>query len=299
MSPDETPQLSVIIASPRDGQMLDRCLQALVPQTEGQPVEVMVVGHVNEKEALKTRYPDLIVYSFPAETPLPTLFGTGLRRATGTLMTLTDSTTIVADDWIASILNAPITTDSVIGGVVEPLPDQSATDWAAYFCDYGQFMLPRQAGTVEALPGNNIVFDRALLALGREYVEPEFWKTYWCCRLREKGIALRADPSIVVYNAKQYRFFPYLMRRFRHGRCFGGMRIEKLSSMERIFYVVGSPLLPFVFMLRIIRAILPKRSHLTPFFLTLPLTFVAVVSWSLGEWWGYMMGPGNSCDAIV
>lgn len=299
MSPDETPQLSVIIASSRDAHSLTQCLQALIPQTEGRPIEVLVVGYLGDGTTIPSRYPEVSIDSFPAETPLPTLYGAGLRRATAPLLALIDSTTIVSDDWVASVLEAHTTADYVIGGAVEPLPDQGATDWAAYFCDYGQFMLPRQADSVQALPGNNIIFDRALLAHGSEYVEPEFWKTYWCRQLQDQDISLRLDPSIVVYNAKQYRFIPYLVRRFRHGRCFGGMRIEELSSTQRILYASGTTLLPFVFMLRIARAILPKRRHLSAFLLTLPLTIAAVVSWSLGEGWGYIKGPGESCEAVI
>lgn len=270
-----------------------------MPQTEGRRIEVLVVGYVDDGTTIPSRYPDISIDSFPAETPLPTLYGAGLRRASAPLLALIDSTTIVADDWVASVLEAHTTTGSVIGGAVEPLSEQEATDWAAYFCDYGQFMLPRQAGSVPALPGNNIIFDRALLAHGSEYVEPEFWKTYWCRQLKDQGMSLQLDPSIVVYNAKQYRLIPYLVRRFRHGRCFGGMRNEELSSTQRMLYAAGTPLLPFVFLLRIARAVLPKRRHLSAFLLTLPLTIAAVISWSLGEGWGYITGPGESCEAVI
>lgn len=36
--------------------------------------------------------------------------------------------------------------DLIVGGAVDPMPQRSLVDWAAYFCEYGQFMLPLTGG---------------------------------------------------------------------------------------------------------------------------------------------------------
>ncbi|MGH9843088.1 MAG: glycosyltransferase family 2 protein [Blastocatellia bacterium] len=43
-------------------------------------------------------------------------------------------------------------------------------------------------------------------------------------------------------------------------------------------------------------AILPKRRFLKEFTLSLPFTILEVVSWSVGEFFGYLAGPGTSRD---
>ncbi|HUG37728.1 MAG TPA: hypothetical protein VML54_12295, partial [Candidatus Limnocylindrales bacterium] len=166
------------------------------------------------------------------------------------------------------------------------------------FCDYGQFMRPLPEGTASELPGNNISLKRWVLERGREFVAPQFWKTYWCRRIQADGIRLHATPSIVVYYRKSFRLAPYLRHRFHSGRCFAGMRLRELSRLRRACYVAAAPVLPIVLTARMLRKTLGKRRHLAELALSLPISVLAILSWALGELCGYLAGPGVSCDHV-
>lgn len=235
---------------------------------------------------------------FPQGTPLPALWGAGIRESHGVIIAIIDDCSVPDRQWVASTLAAHESSDLIVGGAVDPMPQRSLVDWAAYFCEYGQFMLPLTGGVVSELPGNNVAFKRAALNMGTQFVKQGFWKTYWCRALQQEGVQLRSVPSMVVYDRKSYRLFPFLIRRYHHGRCFAGMRSTQVVPFMRFLYLLGTPILPFLFMWRIVSPIMNKRRYLTQFVLSFPISILAVVSWSWGEFCGHLSGPGRSCEFI-
>lgn len=293
-------RLSVIIASDNASHTIEDCLNTLERQIRSGEVEIIVVDCSSDETPyiIKTRFPDIKLINFSRRMTLPFLLSAGIERSTGDIIAITDATCSVDSNWISEILKAHEAPYPVIGGAVEIGDVKSMVGWAAYFCDYGQFMHPLNKGEVSELPGNNISLKRWALEEGREFVQNGFWKTYWCQKLLEEGFQLVSVPSIVVRYNKSFRLSPFLLRRFHHGRCFAGMRIAQASIFTRIYCIAGSPSLPFLFLVRTTRAIMSQRRYLKKFVFSLPVLGMAVVSWSFGEFWGYLSGPGNSCARI-
>jgi len=300
-SADAPPDLSIVIASNHSLAELERCLASLVQQSRGQEIEVIVADCGCQDEAIrdvKGKYPEILFIRFPENTPLPKLWGAGIERSTGEIIAITDSTCITDANWVSAILDAHTSSHPVIGGAVEIGDCKKWVDWAAYFCEYGHFMQPLKKGAAMELPGNNVSFKRETLKRGREFVQDGFWKTYWCRRLQEEGVQLMAVPSIVVYYKKSFGLTPFLIRRFHHGRCFAGMRVSQVPLLMRVFYIAGSPLLPFLLLGRTIAGVVPKKRYLKQFILSFPISVLAVVLWSIGEFCGYLTGTGKSCAQI-
>jgi glycosyltransferase involved in cell wall biosynthesis len=293
-------RLSVIVACSHSRRDLDPVLSSLRSQEGGATFEIIVADGSGDSavDHAKLEKEGAVMLRFPQGTPLPALWGAGIRQSHGALIAITDDCSIPDKRWVASILTAHESSDLVVGGAVDPSPQRRLVDWAAYFCEYGQFMLPLPGGDVSELPGNNIAFKRVALGRGTEFVERGFWKTYWCRALQREGVQLRSVPDIVVYDRKSYRLLPFLVRRYHHGRCFAGMRTPRASRTMRVLYGLGTPLLPLLFMQRIAGPIMQKQRYLPQFILSLPISILAVVSWSWGEFCGYLVGPGRSCEWI-
>jgi glycosyltransferase involved in cell wall biosynthesis len=291
--------LSVVIASARSARDLAMSLNALSGQT-GEGIEIIVADGSGDQalKALMAKYPRVKFMPLPAGTGLPDLLGAGISRTTGDIIALTDTTCVVGGEWVSAILDAHRSEHLVIGGAVESSEAKGLTDWAAFFCEYGQFLRPLKEGAVNELPGNNISFKRSALTIGREFTERGFWKTYWCRGLMAEGVKLISNPTMVIYDHKNYRLIPFLTRRFHHGRCFAGMRVAQISNLRRVTYFFGSPLLPFVFFARTVKPVFLKRRHLKKFLLSLPICVLAILFWSAGEFWGYATGPGQSCAHV-
>jgi hypothetical protein len=297
---DTVPSLSILLASTAPLQDAPACLPTLVQQCRGRQVEI-ILAYSSENgppKAIAAVYPEVTLLPLPQGATLPQLFGAAIARAGGDIIAMTDAGCAIDRYWVSAILKAHEAPDPVIGGAVEPDTFRKLMDWAAYFCDYGQFMLPLNEGVVSEMPGNNLSLKRWALARGREFVEKEFWKTYWCQHIQAEGLHLYSVPSMVVYYRKSYDLWPYLMHRFQSGRCFAGMRTAQVSRVRRMNYLAGAPLLPMLFCIRILRAVLPKHRYLTQFFLSSPIIILATVSWALGEFIGYLSGPGGSCRHI-
>jgi hypothetical protein len=203
----------------------------------------------------------------------------------------------VSSGWVHAALEAVDDDRPIAGGAVEPPETAGATAWTAYFCEYAQFMQPLPPGPARELPGNNLVFQRRLLEIGDRYTAPAFWKTYWCGELVAAGVPLTAEPALEVADAKNHRLGPFLLRRFRHGRCYGGMR--GLGPVRRGVYAAGAAVLPLLMVARQLRAVWPRGRHRARLVAALPLVLAADVAWAAGEAVGYATGAGRACRHIV
>ena len=293
-------KLSVVVVSPYSHAMLRKCLESILASVKQDKIEVLVSDCCADEVVsdLIQKYPDVNFLEFPGKSGIPALAAAGIEKACGEIVALTDSSCMVESNWVSSILTAHQMPSQVIGGAVEIPGPMKPLDWAAYFCEYGQFAYPLKSGTVDALPGNNISFKRSVLAVKSEYAKKEFWKTYWCRELQAKGVELISEPSILVYYTKEFKLFSFLSRRFDHGRCFAGMRTKQIRFSERLIYVAGSFFLPFVFLYRTTVSVLSKKRFLKEFLLSFPFIVLAILFWSFGEIWGYLAGEGKSCDYI-
>lgn len=297
---DHSPALSVIITSVRALDRVPAWVGELMKQNRDRPVEIILAGsHSDESlKVMAADHPEVVFIPFPPMTPLPRLLGAAVSRSTGEIITITDMTCEIDRNWISEVMKAHENPSPVIGGAVEPKGLRGLVEWTAYFCDYGQFMLPLKEGIVNEVPGNNLSFKRGAIARGRKFLEGEFWKTYWCRQIQAEGFNLYSVPTIVVFYRRSFQLGGYLVHRFHNGRCFAGMRIPQLSRILRILYLIGSPLLPILICVRIFRAVIPKGRYLGRFFACVPIIIFAALGWALGEFVGYLSGTGTSCRYV-
>ena len=295
-------ELSIIVAAPQySPSSLEHCLKALrANNLGGAEVIVAAGGAENLLSNFVADYPEFQFVPVRQAATLPFLLAAGLNQAKGEIIAVTDSSCVVADNWVQAILRAQRSAaqPEIIGGAVAITGPKNSVDWAAYICDYAEFIEPFAGGAANAVPGNNLSFKRALLTDVADFGENGFWKTLWCQEQQARGITLKLEPSIVVYFVKSYDFWAFLKRRFQHGRCFAGMRCLQSSVWKRAFYLFGSLCLPFVFLPRMMRPMLVKKRFLKQLFFSLPVIILAVIWWSFGETCGYLAGAGKSCETI-
>ncbi len=296
-------ELSVVVASLFTVSDLKNCLDRILEQsrTASSAIETIVADCcLKEKTAEWTeKFPAVEFVAFSEKTSLEKLLSAGIACSNGEIIAVTNSSCVVADNWIQSILRAHDTEKSlVIGGAVEMSENGKLTDWAAYFCDYAEFMPPAPRGIAAVVAGNNFSVKRAALQRGTEFVAPEFWKTLWCRRLQSEGIELFSEPAIRIGWRKSYQLDLFLIRRFDQGRSFAGMRFAEQTFSKRIFYSIGSIFLPVVFLYRIAAPVFRRKLFVGKFILSLPIIVLAVVFWSVGEAFGFLFGAGTSCGRI-
>lgn len=295
------PKISVIIASRDTSQTIEDCLDSLERQKRRNLAEIIVVDCSTDGtvDIIKKLFPDVIIIESKTKTSSAHLKATGILASSGEIIVITEAYCIAAVNWFSSILKAHDSPYPVISGAVEPVHFNNTTSWATYFCEYGFFMLPFKKGFYNEMTGNNISYKREVL----ENYFPEiqargFWKVFQQWKLQKAGIPMSTEPNILVYHNKNYRFSTFLRKRYYFGRCFGGMRKNEMSFIQIVFYIAIIPLLPFLFIYRLSKQIIPKRRYLREYLVSLPLLFLFFANWSVGELCGYIFGAGNSCEHV-
>jgi hypothetical protein len=288
------PKLSVIVVCLNNARVLERCLAALRTQSKSSDVEVLAVGRwIDESDhtKLRERFSQVHWIDAPKEDTVPLMRTRGIAASHGAIIALLEDDCVVADGWCQGIIDAHQANPDAIGGAIEPGDDYKNIDWAVYFCEYARFMAPF-AGAVSALPGNNVSYKRAVVS---DLINSDgLYDVFFHWQLQQSGKILVADPRLIVYNANHWSLAHVTSSPFHHGRAFAGMRARNFSRWKRIVYAGLAPGLVFVKVARVAREVLSRRKHIKEFLLSLPWTILFMLSWSFGEFLGYVFGAGDS-----
>lgn len=291
------PQLSVIIASISGAGHLELCLDALRSQRGDIRAEVIVADRVGRPvvELVERKYPEVRLIRFDDPQSVPALRGAGILASHGDIVAITEDHCIPDTEWYQSLVAAHRNHQGpAIGGAVDNGATDRVIDWAVYFCEYSNFMSPVPAGVVHDLPGPNVSYKRSELMKMEEMLRDGYWETFLHWRLESEGHELWSDPTINVIHQKSFEFPSFFAERFHYGRAFAGTRNETVSPGRRLFYLIFSPLLPPILMLRIARRVLGRGRRRREFVMSLPYIAAFMLAWAAGEWVGYAFGPGES-----
>ena len=293
------PAISVVIASVNGYRYIAQCLRSLAKQRQKDRGEVIVVEGSGDDTATRVAQEFPWARLIPCSTPkpIPELRSIGIREAKASIVATTEDHCVFDEDWYGRILRAHETNpEPAIGGAVENGSRERMVDWAAYICEYGQYMLPFPAGSVTDLPGPNVSYKREMLetVCGDLLDELRAWENVLHGRLLSRGMELRIDPGIVVYHAKEFGFWDFLTQRYYFGRSFAATRVAAAPFGTRAFWVTISLLLPPLFLWRYARYFVGKRRFVREVVKTFPLLVLFAVAWSVGEFFGYAFGDGGA-----
>ena len=294
------PSLTVVVPSVNGlGDLMD-CLAALSAQRTDVDLEVLVAdrcGHPVRAEVRRT-YPWARILEAPPGTTIPDLRAMAFREARGKSVAVIEDHVIVPPGWARALLDAQAGTDVVVGGAIENAAVDSLVDWAAFLCEYSHCITPLPEGPADWLPGNNVVYPRALLWRYESVLGRGQWENRLHDAMRRDGVPLVCRPQIAVGHKKHYTVGEYLSQRYLYARSYAGARVADASLPTRLSYGAGALALPPLLMFRTVRRVVAKRRHRAELVRSLPLLAVFVVSWALGEMVGYIAGPGDSLAKV-
>ncbi len=284
------PKLSVVIGSQNARDSISECLNALEKQHNGPEVEIIVVDNSNDGTAdiVSQRFPRIELVRSAEDRYMPELWEIGIKRSSGDVVALTTSHFVPEKNWIAEILKAHQSNFAGIGGAIENDKKSGLVSWAVYFCRYSPYMLPFREVTVDDFAGDNASYKRAALDRFQDARRKGFWELFVHNEMRKAGLELLLTPDIVVYHQKSFGLPSFMSQRFWHGRQFGSERASSISLLKLSIYILASPLIPAVFLLRITRRVLKRGKHIKEYLLSLPILLLFLLSWAAGEFSGYV-----------
>ncbi len=289
--PAPQPKVSVALVGICGATHLARCLEALRSQRDAPPFDIVVaydpaLGGIAE---LATRYPEARLVSNEGQrTPLE-LASRAIAESRGEIVLLSEDHCIPAEDWVAELSAAVQHHAAATGGSVDVVPGATATDWAFYFVDFFRYAPPLREGESPTLTVCNVGYRRsALEAIAQTWSSTFFHETAVNDALRRRFGPLWLTPRARVTMDRRVTLGGALYERYAFGRLFGCTRLEFASAGMRAAYTLLAPLLPLLLMARMAARALPAARLRAPFLRALPVLGCLVVSWSLGEWLGYL-----------
>lgn len=219
----------------------------------------------------------------------------GVRAARAPVVVFGESHCYPDEHWAEALLEAHRGPWAAVGPQVRNANPQSRLSWVNLFLDYGPWLGPTSGGELVDLPGHNSAYKREVLTeLGDDLSELLEAETLMHIALRRRGHRLYQEPGAIVYHLNVTRVSAWIQERFQTGRRFGGARGHEWPLWRRVAYALGSPLIPFVRLPRLLRdrARIGAREELSGW--TLALLGAALLVSAFGEFVGYVFGSGQS-----
>jgi hypothetical protein len=219
----------------------------------------------------------------------------GVRAARAPVVVFGESHSYPDECWAEALLEAHRGPWAAVGPQVRNANPHTRLSWVNLLLDYGPWLGPTSGGELVDLPGHNSAYKKeVLLGLGDDLTELLEAETLMHVALRRRGHRLYQEPGAILFHLNVSRISAWLQERFQTGRRFGGARGHEWRRWRRLAYALGSPLIPFVRLPRLLRdrERIGARKELSGW--TFPLLFTALIVSAFGEFVGYLLGSGES-----
>ncbi len=292
-------ELSVVVPAVNTLDDLIGCLTALETQSDVQ-LEILVVDRLGGevRTEIARRFPRARIVPVPRGTTIPRMRELAFDAATGDAVAVIEDHVIVPAGWARALLNARRETGAVIGGSIDNAARSSVVDWAAFLCEYSHCITPLPAGPTDSLPGNNVIYDRALLQRYRDTIAAGRWENHLHDAMHRDGVPMILRPEIGVGHKKHYTVGEYLSQRFLYARSYAGERVRGMPLAKRLSFGAAAFALPPLLMYRTVTRVLAKRRYRMQLVLSIPLLVLFIASWTAGEIVGYWAGPSDSLSRV-
>jgi hypothetical protein len=299
--------LSVVVTIVEGGELLERCLVALERQLDAPELEVIVpfdsTTTVPSDRFPRVRFIDMGRVETEADPSSHAgqheLFDRrrahGLAVARGDIIAIVEDRGIPTRDWASTVMRLHRELPhAVIGGAVENGIDR-LRNWAVYFCDFGRYARPFEAGPADWVTDVNVSYKRRALEQTEELWRQRYHEPIVHSALKNLGETLFLTPELVVEQMRaSSRVVDMLEERVHWGRLFAYTRVKQSGPFLRAFYLGASPLIPTVMFVRQARLQLSKRAHLGRFLAASPAVATLLAFWGVGEAIGYLTGKPSA-----
>jgi len=301
--------LSVIVTIVGGKAPLQRCLSRLFQQLNNRPIEVIVPYDSTSKDVVplrkefpQVRFLDVGIIKTNAlsetQAALHEIYdrrtAQGLDAARGKILAILQDYGAPDPDWCNQILEAHQLPYGVIGGAVEH-EGKGALNWAVYFLDFGRYQLPLREGAVNYITDVNVSYKRAVLEPIKELWAERYHEVKVNWELARRGVVFWQRPQIIVRQDRgKLSLADLVVERFCWGRLFGALRVQEISFMSRLMYIIFGPGIPIILVGRMVCKVFSGRHNRLQFLLSFPQTVLLTLVWSLGEMMAYLTGREHS-----
>ena len=219
----------------------------------------------------------------------------GVREASSPIVALAEDHSYPAPGWAEALIARHSEGWAAVGPVVENANPRSMTSWANLLIEYAPWLAPAEGGEREHLPGHNASYKRQTLLQYGDRLEAMLDAEsvlHW--DLRARGERLYLEPRARTFHQNFSALLPSLTLRFNGGRLFASARARVWPAWQRLLFTLGSPLIPAVRCLRIMRELFRPGRPRHLLLRVLPALLIGLAFDGAGEMVGYAFGPGDA-----
>jgi glycosyltransferase involved in cell wall biosynthesis len=300
------PAMSVVLITPDNYGAIRKTIGHLRAQTVKNSLELVIVAPQSDNLNLnKSDLQDF--YQFRViEVGRITLTGKalaeGFRQASAPIVTYAEEHSYPEPGWAEALIRAHSGPWAGVGAVLGNANPGTMTSWAELYSDFGPWVEPAKAIESINLGGHHSAYKRAVLLefgpLLDSLLETDLILNG---ELRARGYKLYLEPAAKSYHVNCSRFTSHLLSEYHGGRLFGAARAryERWSIFRRLLYIGGMPLIPIVRLWRIWKEIRRSGRQRELFPLVLPPLITGLISHTVGEATGYILGRGGAAEQRV
>lgn len=281
-------KISVVVASYNSKETIEACLVSLLNQKTSVPFEIIVVDSSEDgtQELVRKKFPNIRMRHYGERKFPGAARNKGISIADSEIIAFIDSDCEARMNWIDEIAKAHRSPCPAIGGTIANRAPANLTAWAAYFCEFNQWIPNQDEKWIPDFPAANISYKKEVLDKIGPFMEGVYCSDtdlHW--RLGKCGLRIRFVPSITIAHRSIEKLNKFLKHEFFHGQSFARLRIrlENFSNFRKFLYVAFSPLIPVKLFLRAGYISLRSKTYVTEFLKSSPLLMLGLLCWTLGE----------------
>lgn len=281
---------SVVVAVEHSARNLPAILRALAPE-EHPTLEVLICCAGGEAPVLPAIEDLSNVRALQGGTAarIPHLWRDGILAARGPLVATLTAHCIPEPGWAQRVLELDMQDDIAgVGGLICNHREADGPSWAIFLQRYVRYAPPQRSREVEDVAADNAVYRRAQILQYPDLLAQGFWEPSFHTLFRQNGCRLRIDPDLLVTHRNRYPVWQFFSQRVTHGSEFGYTRARRLGLAKRLLLTGVSPLLPILFLRKILSGARRHPECKKRIWTALPWLLLFVAGWGIGESKGYI-----------
>jgi hypothetical protein len=295
------PAMSVVLPSPGRFQALHGLLRHLRAQGNPEELELVFVVwnrqlHGYQSEGLEVFHSHKVV-QMQGWRSRGQIYASGIRAASAPVVALTENHAYPQPGWSEALLKAHEGPWTGVGPVIlNGYPDKPV-DMACALTLYAPWLQRKSGREMDDLPGSNSSYKRSvLLRYGPELDRLLDNHTLLHWDLRRHGHRLWLEPGARLFHYEYEDLKSLLAENLRVGHRFAANRASSWKAGKRLLFGLGSPLIPFLRLSRILGGLGDCTLARDDIIRALPHTLAGLGAGAWGEMKGYIAGYRNIQD---
>ncbi len=289
------PELTVAVAVGAQRERATNALASILKQDSIDRIEVLLLDFGKDLPRLPgADHPMVRTLLMAPFATLSSAREEAVRAARAGVIAFLEEHALAKPGWATALVNAHRGPFAAVGGGVHNGNPESLISRVTMLMNYLPFLPPSKPHEARYLPGNNSSFKRdLLLSYGPELRDLLAVEMALYERLVRDGHRLFSSPDAQWEHLQQTTLSDTARAHYLYHRMYGPVRARAFgwTRARRLVYVLATPAIPFVYVVRLLASVARTRRDLLGLALRgIPIVFFAQLATAIGQMAGLLWG---------